>query len=721
MRIHASAWTAGSARRQASQFTGIYFALASALLIASIALLGISAVPPADATEACPNEARRSEQGPLGLALPDCRAYELASPGSLLPQNGRRPARASITGNAITYYTSHPALDAVSSNYYYVSTRGSGGWRVTAVPPQIAPAALFDDICDQNVFFSPDLSQNIDENGWFTSSEPPRCKRNEPLVPEEPFPYRNVFLHNMATGVNQLVNVTPKGITPANAKFQGASDDFSHIVFDEEAKLTPESLSGHNFYLWSSGVVRLITFLPDGTPVGGELAEAANGFASLTGAISEDGRRIVFYSDGSLYVRENADAPQSPTSGDQCINPLLACTIEIDTSKGPGASGGGVFWRATRDGSKVFFTDTNQLTADSMATSGKPDLYEYDVDSERLTDLTAASSDSADVRGLGGASEDGSYIYFVANGVLAPGASPGNCHGKEETGQTCSLYLAHNSSITFIATLPRADHWAWQENPEASNSIHKPGTLWSNISFDGNFFAFSSIANLTGYDNHDPKSGNPTREIFLYDAAANAGSGQLNCVSCPLGPSNGLSVNIEIGGNYSHTSSDRASWKTNAVLDDGSVFFDSEEALVPSDTNGLNDVYEYRAGQRHLISSGTYNGAAYFLDASPTGSDVFFQTPQSLVRSDTDSNNASLYDARVDGGFAEPPPPPSPCEGESCRRSVSPGPEFVMPGTSTFRGVHKPKARKHHRHRRSKHRRSQGQHRSVRINHGALK
>ncbi len=63
------------------------------------------------------------------------------------------------------------------------------------------------------------------------------------------------------------------------------------------------------------------------------------------------------------------------------------------------------------------------------------DLYEFELTSQpgqplrgRLTDLTPdETAGSADVLNLiPGASEDGSSVYFVANGVLAPGREPGS-------------------------------------------------------------------------------------------------------------------------------------------------------------------------------------------------------------------------------------------------------------------------------------------------------
>ena len=83
------------------------------------------------------------------------------------------------------------------------------------------------------------------------------------------------------------------------------------------------------------------------------------------------------------------------------------------------------------------------------------DLYRYDSSSGQLHDLTVDHSSDpvgADVLGVLGISGDGSYVYFVANGVLAANAgaegshaSQGDC-GAWSTGTvgTCNLYLSQN-------------------------------------------------------------------------------------------------------------------------------------------------------------------------------------------------------------------------------------------------------------------------------------
>ena len=122
------------------------------------------------------------------------------------------------------------------------------------------------------------------------------------------------------------------------------------------------------------------------------------------------------------------------------------------------------------------------------------------------------------------------------------------------------------------------------------------------------------------------------------------------------------------------------------MRDDGRMFFTSAEALVPQDTNGKEDVYEYEPagvggcttesetygeeseGCVSLISSGVSEHESAFLDASASGNDVFFVTEEKLAPADTDTN-FDVYDATVCGqpGTHECLPAPAisppPCDG----------------------------------------------------------
>jgi len=119
------------------------------------------------------------------------------------------------------------------------------------------------------------------------------------------------------------------------------------------------------------------------------------------------------------------------------------------------------------------------------------------------------------------------------------------------------------------------------------------------------------------------------------------------------------------------------------------VYFNTEEALVPQDTNGVTDAYEYNTatGRLSLVSTGTGEDGAWFVDASEDGHDVFIATHQQLSGWDPDRLD-DLYDVRVEGGLPEPPPPSAPCSGDACQGTPSAAPSFSV--ASGFVGLGNP-------------------------------
>ncbi len=133
-------------------------------------------------------------------------------------------------------------------------------------------------------------------------------------------------------------------------------------------------------------------------------------------AISSDGRWIVWKYGGlvaggqvSLYARDMVDKR----------------TVKVG---GPYAR----FETMSSDGSKIFFVETER------GLNG--DLYVFDTETGVQTDLTADHGNGEHSAGVQnaimGSSEDGSYVYFVATGVLASGAVKGGDN----------LYLLHDGS-----------------------------------------------------------------------------------------------------------------------------------------------------------------------------------------------------------------------------------------------------------------------------------
>jgi hypothetical protein len=519
--------------------------------------------------------------------------------------------------------------------------------------------------------------------------------------------------------------------------------------------------SHDNLYEWTEGAhggegtVKLVSILPDGRAVEGRLAGATrnNGggtkntppslltpnVANFRHAVSADGSRIFFEAGGNLYVRENGTS-----------------TVQIDSAQSalPSAgSGGGTFMAASADGSKVFFTDdaSHLLTEDTAPGSGQ-NLYECELPQEegrpcKLTDLTPAAD--AGVLGVSGTNEGtkeeggGSYVYFVATGALVAGAPAA---GATPVPGQPNLYLYHGGATSFIATLDGSEEgedekglpctrtaslgcqvtfgdscdWTLRGGCEFSYSggelVDARGGLTARVSENGRFIAFNSDKPLTGYDNEDAASGLPGEkidgEIFVYDAAA----AKLSCASCnpnpnvkPIAPAVIRQPAVSDDSSYQ-----RAVYPQRNLSNDGQLFFESYDALLPEDTGGSLSVYEYAAGRLSLISDGRSKTESIFLDAASDGSDVFFMTAQPLLDRDEDTAY-DIYDARVGGGFQEASSSALPCEGETqCRGPAALAPAAPVPLSATFHGPgnqkqaratqHK-KRRHHRRHRRRRHRR----------------
>jgi hypothetical protein len=351
------------------------------------------------------------------------------------------------------------------------------------------------------------------------------------------------------------------------------------------------------------------------------------------------------------------------------------------------------------------------------------DLYRYDVKTpagERLTDLTPDPSEEngAEVKGVLGASQDASYVYFAANGDLdgpSGPASAGDCHGKagvfvQYSGE-CSLYLYRAGQVEFIAPLDaKSDATDW-----LPKGVSIGGEKTARVSADGQTLLFASTRRLTPYDNEGAS------ELYRYRAGAG-----LLCVSCnPTGEAGGGGGLGFITFPTLRAADPAFTLSRNLSADGNRVFFESTEALLPADTNGedgcplsagqnnnakvpvCKDVYEWEAkgtgscesqaqngGCLYLLSSGKSDQPSYFLDASASGEDAFLITRSAFARQDGDQL-FDVYDARVSGGLASQNQPPPPlCEAEGCKSEPSAPPQGRSPGSASFSGPGNPKPHK---------------------------
>ncbi len=593
--------------------------------------------------DACPNAAIRAAQG-VGQ-VGNCRAFEMVSPGD---KNGADvyiyATQSAPSGNAVAFQSSGAFAGAEGSGHGdgYVARRTPNGWVTEAIAPyQVSnPNGALVDLTGYEMF-TPDLSKGV-----LMSWNDPSVKTADPDAEQRQFYLR--------TQSGQFLTVSPPAASPSlfgsDPVFVGASEDLSRIFFESSLHLTPDApAEGTNeVYEWVNGEVNVVGVLPNGTIApGGATTSYQRGNVSPwehKWAVSPDGSDVVFQSGSpeQIYLRSDGAATTA-----------ISLSQKSGSVGDPAPTGAKFLAGASADGktfSKLYFTSSSELTDDAFTGPSQEgsDLYEYDIASGQLTDLTA-NEEAVNPMGARVASdwlavrEGGSYLYFVANGSLAPGA-PGN---------TPNEYVLHDGEIHYIAS---------------PSSFHVPY-----VSANGKRALIFAGNELTG----EPIGETASEQAFVYDQPSDT----LVCVSCqPVQvPLNSGPHGFITG--YSHPTNYEQS---NISADGRRVFFETAAALVPQDTNGAADVYEWENGAITLVSTGRGAEGAHFLDASPSGDDVFIATGQRILPTDRDSN-LDVYDARVNGGLPLPPTPGAPCEGDACQSPASP-PNDPTPASAGFSG-----------------------------------
>jgi hypothetical protein len=686
-----------------------------------------------------------SSLGPAALTLPDERAYELVSPPNnpgevYIPQgpfypvediiSAPMPFRASVEGNAVVYGGEAPAAGGTGGigkgkGDQFLAVRGPSGWTARDIEPyQISAASK-----EGYQAFSNDLSMSIVR----ARSEPPRI----PALTVDAPQCSGQVLYARATG-EAAEDPYSALFTKAGASgdcggpvFAGTSADDSHLLFQDQVALTPnaEEAPGTEQFcvlhcdLYDSvdGHPRLVNVLPHGETApnavfGGpgprdtepEIVAQEPDFSNV---VSADGSRI-FWTDlntNLVYMRENGTR-----------------TVQVP-------AGAAVFWTASRDGRYVFYTEGGGLwrfNVEVFDNSSKPEAEALTEAREEL------AGEGAGVQGVVGTSDDGSYVYFAALGALSPEAKPlSSCkrasiereekvkegkfediarldeerreeeEGLRPTNRGCNLYVLHiGQPVRFIGALGAGDDDRLPGGSSGGGNPVHGGNWTASLGFraaevtpDGRHLVFESrlSRSLVGYNNSSREAAEV--EIFVFDA----GTGHISCASCaPSGapPSSAISGFSEFGTFLPVTSN--STFMRRWVSEDGSrIFFDTAQPLVAQDTNGVQDVYEWEregtsgcssqvparldGGCVSLLSGGSGTDWSWLVDASGNGDDVFFITRSQLVARDG-NEKMDLYDARVNGGFAEVE---QSCTGSGCQGVPPAPPIFATPSSVTFSGV----------------------------------
>jgi hypothetical protein len=649
--------------------------------------------------------------------LPEGRCFELVSrrdagpvgiPGEhIVVIEMHYQAKTSGPGLAYSAEAGYPEATH-GAEVLYRGVRGPDEWESAQItPPLSGPNQTGDDSSNGPVeWLSNDLSCGFLWSNRLLTSDP-----GTRLVGE--YGSNNLYRLNPDGSHTAVTSLTPENPEGGGGKIGFGSQDCGKVVFTSGYRYpgVPAAADpfGTRFYEWDEGTLRSVGMVPG--PGGGEVPVASKPGSSAAGGdqqnvVSEDGSRVFFAAD-----RQTSANPAEIGREGIFVRENGSVTRDLSLSETGIPDKGATYQWATPDGSAVYFLANAGLTAESN--SEGTDLYKYDLETEKLTDVSVdGRSGKAEARGFIAAAADGSRVYFAARGQLVAGR--GNTLAQNKAEETFSIYSESDGEYSYVGQV--------EDGLQLRRTVVEFQSEWSSeATADGRYMIFESGQDITGYE-----SGNRP-EVFLYDAEK--GSEGTICVSCrqdgqpSVTPPGNNPNRFEI--RYTLLPTDQPI--NNALHPphylaerDGKplVLFTSPDPLAPGAVVEQNNVYEWSHGQVFRLTSSQegqqspwpYGGQfAAPAGLSDDGSDFYFSTPETLNWEDGDQR-LSVYDARIGGGYTQPPTPLAPCvptsEG-SCQGPAQGG--AVVPGaaSATFNGpgnptqtqpqkkAHKKKSKKH--------------------------
>ena len=592
--------------------------------------------------------------------LPDGRVYERVSslapygaevyvPDQPADENGNKfiatltelPFQASANGERVVYVGAPTVggneLEGELAGNQYLATRApGGGWAQSDISPFEAPTGVYQ-------AFSKDLTV-----GFLDALEPLSVLApgfGETLTPEELALRGNYdVLYSTDIGSGEY---SPFFTETPPFRSRSSFDTANSLIYHAKIGGTTSEARRNRALLFagtSADSSHVLFMANDALTGASEGRPAAEGGA---GATFENENNLYETADGHLRLVNIL--PDGATHANATFGAPLSGT-KYRRFEGLGVQLSHVI---SSDGARIFWTDQttghiyvreNGLTTTEISSAGTYQTASSNGSVVFYTngDLYAYEVENGHTTDLTpgvpvervvGASEDGRYVYYVT-----------------EAGE---FKLWHDGVTTSIAAtqVERAE-----VTPDGRGVVLEGERVNSNL-----------------YGN---------RRISVYDAD----TGTLYCASCSsIGTGGFLPVNVAPSVN-----------QTRWITSDGDrVFFMTESALVPQDTNANIDAYEWERsgvgscpaggaeGCLYLLSGGTNRDRSFFLDSSESGDDVFVETRAKLVGADED-DLFDVYDVRVDGYV--PPAPPA-CTGSGCQGLPGAPPIFATPSSVTFEGV----------------------------------
>ena len=637
------------------------FKLALGTVVAAFCLLpavlaGLWLRPTGAEAAECQNDAFRTG---LSAQLPDCRAYELVTP---FDTDGRMlEGLSTFNFNAFSDMFPTELGSSVKDSFVYMTVNGPlkspGGASGTF---DVYEAQRLENGWETIRRVSPSGDQAVlPYFGGFSREHSYTFTTVFPLTPGHPMGSLSAegtsdYLSN-SDGSFELTGVGSLG-TERRAQGRYISENGEHVIFATggqstwcssffstagpckvrqlEAAAAPTG-TGAIYERPADGETQVVSLLP------GDVA-ATSGEEAFYQGISKDASVVAFEIKGTLYARVDYEE-----------------TVEV-------ASGEPTYAGLSDDGDYLFYVAGGNI-------------HRFDTTTEEDDEVN--STGDAEVVNV---SVDGSHVYFVSESQIGGEGMAGQPNMYVWSGGSPQLVATVNPED--VSSIPALTNWtSWAVNPErAVGALGGPGADSSRTTPDGSILAFESRAQLTSYENDGHT------EIYRFDD----GDKSLVCVSC-----NPRAEPAAADARFQNLALIQPAMVIHNLSVDGSrVFFETPEALVAHDTDGINDIYQWHEEEGgaviDLISSGqspTYPplkevpfllpSPNILFSVTPDGKDVFFAAQEALVPGAGTGGSQAIYNARVNGGFPQPVPPPI-CFEADCKEPSGFAPSLPGPPSS---------------------------------------
>ncbi len=386
------------------------------------------------------------------------------------------------------------------------------------------------------------------------------------------------FADHNTTG---LISTGPTGGngTPASV-YRGAATDGSRVFFQTSEKLVAAD-TDNSMDVYERETATGVTNQVSVGVTGGNGA-----FSATFAGVSANGLRVIFRTLEPLVAGDT----------DAAVD-LYERAAGVTTLMSTGPDGGNGDFNAVFDGlssdglTLVFDTDEGLVSAD---TDEANDIYQRVGGTTTRLSTGPADAQAGLPAMFAGMSRDGSHTFFHTDEPLV----------SSDTDTSQDVYQSAGGVTTHVSIGPAGGNGDEDFDYDAA--------------FDG------TNTNGTKVWIHTDETLTADDTDFANDVYERVGG---TITRLTTGPAGG---NAEITAFFTGAS------------DDGSrVFFDTSESLTAGDTDASTDIYERAGGTTTLISVGPNggNGAffASFQRASADGARVVFQTPESLVAEDTDT------------------------------------------------------------------------------------